>query len=505
MFLDNHWEGIKMSLPDKSCLAEILKRSNEIIIVLNDKDKISYINPAFMHCLGYDYTDVIGCNIGFLNDNFKYFIETARKDGRIKRQVKLNKNANDTPSSGKILVHLEVIVLEDPNSKEDSILIVARNITELELLRRKLADFQRMDTIVQLVQGVAHELNRELTLMYAMLEAVYGDIQATDIRELVSSASSACLRAANTVKNLQALGNRNPASTETVFVYRTINDIIAGYSNFLFQGVEISFNCLDRSIKAEIDPQKLQQVILNILINAKEALIGIKNPKITINIGMAKITGVCTGSTKDKYVVIEIQDNGIGMNKDLRERIFEPHFSTKSPDNRGMGLHVSRDIIKQHRGWVSVESLPHYGSKFSIHLPATDKTSTQEIEGLKNIPEGHETLLYFEENANLQRRIQGLIEKFGYTVIPVNLLGDVYDTYREHRNDVSVLIFSLWSDHDIYIDALRKITAENPDIKVLVITDYISDEITSAFGENALEYPYSSNQLLIQVRKILDL
>lgn len=504
MFFDNNWEGIKMNLPDKNCLAEILNRSNEIVIVLNCKSEISYVSPAFTRCLGYDQIEVIGLNVGFLNDNFKYFIETVRKEGKIKRQVKLNKNAQDTPGSGKIIVHLEVILLENLQGNEDCILIIARNITELELLRRKLADFQRMDMIVQLIKGVAHELNRELTLVYAMLDAVYNDIQSSDIRDLVSSASSACLRAANTVKNLRALGSRSTTSNEAVFVYRTINDIITGYSSFLFQGVEITFNCLDRTIKVEIDPQRLQQVILNILINAKEALVGIRNPVITINISLVKITGVCTGNTKDKYVIIEIEDNGIGMDKNLQKRIFDPHFSTKSSDNRGMGLHISHDIIKQHRGWIKVDSLPHYGSKFSIHLPATDKTSTQEIEGLRNIPEGNETLLYFEENANLQRRIQGLIEKFGYTVIPVNLLEDVYSTYQEHHDDVSVLIFSLWSDNNIYTDELQRIIAKYPDVKVLLVTDNISDEISCAFGENALEYPYTGNQLLIQIRKILD-
>jgi len=488
-----------MSFSDPRLMEIMLSNLSEIIFIIGYDGKISFANPAFEKNLRYNPQEVPGLDPHTLNPTFSAFLEAARTEGRLKRQTKLKKLER-----GQINVQMVIVYVQADEGDNPFHLVMAENITQLSLLQRQLSEFQRMVTIVEVIKGVSHELSRELSLIYTILGQVYPGIKTPDIKDFVRSASSACMRAAGVVNNLRSLGQKAPPARETIFVYKTIRGLVDSYASTLFRRIEFSIICPDQSIKIEIDPGEFQQVMLNVFINAKEALAGCRNPHINVKIGMEKVTGKFAGASGDKYVYIVISDNGMGMDDETLEKAFYPDFSTKASEGRGLGLNISNNIINRYGGWIKAKSSPGAGSSFIIHLPATDKVSTREIDGLHSIPEGTETVLFFEDNTNLQRSLEKTINRFGYTVIPVNLLEFVLEEWDKHKDRIQIVIFSLIDEHQ-YLQVLDKIIDSNPNIKILVTVYNTTPEMLGRFGDSMIEYPYTHQQLLTKMRRILDL
>jgi PAS domain S-box-containing protein len=494
-----------MKLPDPSLVRKIIENSNDIIIVLDDSDQVMYVNPAFCQILGYQVEKIIGKEIDFLCPDLTKRIDESRTSGNINTQLALRKFSSQRKNGGEILADAEIIFhprCEDGNS---AFVVIACNISEVSLLRRQLTEVQRMHTVQSLVSGAGRELNRELSIIIAITDELEDMIKDKEVSRKMTSIASACFRAAGIVKGMQAI-KRKPRQKDNsaILVYKAIYDIVTDYNSVMFRDIDIDYHCPDPRIKVEVDPGKFQQVILNLLINAKEALAGIKNPLITISIRLAKISEGFAGAPRDKFVVIEIQDNGIGMDEETRGKAFVPSFSTKASDQRGMGLYVCKEIIKERQGFIRVDSIEHFGTKFTIFLPATDNTSTQEIVRMEGSLEGTETLLYFEENANLQRRISDRLESNGYSVIKIELLEQAFHLWQKNKSKTDALIFSLWGEAERYLQVLHSIHQLQPDLPIILVADCINPEMIKDFGDNVLEYPYTGNQIMVRVRKILD-
>lgn len=387
------------------------------------------------------------------------------------------------------------------------ILCVSRDITERRRLEEEVRQAQKMDAVGQLAGGVAHDFNNLLTSIRGFSDILArsvgsGDPRRKDIAEILKATE----RAAALTRQLLAFSKRQVLRLEELSVNSVIDDMVKIIRRLLGDSIEIETALDPRLWTVRADPGQLEQVFLNLALNARDAMPHGGRFRITTrNLSADGDSVVGAG----RHVVIEVSDTGVGMNDDIRARVFEPFFTTKDPNGRpGLGLATVYGIVMQSGGHIAVESAPGTGTRFTIHLPAAPE-ATDAITGETVRPPRSSTgntILIAEDNEGVRALTVRLLADAGYKIFEGCDGMDALETLKGLPEPVDLLISDVMMPRMNGSELVTHFHRIQPGTPVLLMSGYMDeDTVRRSFSEPdaVLAKPFTADALFSRVRDLI--
>ncbi|MCA9150830.1 MAG: PAS domain S-box protein [Planctomycetales bacterium] len=420
-------------------LRTILASIPDAIIVVDVQGEIVLANPATStmlqiqtDCVGQIADQVLPCLRVFRDYTGAW--PTALDDmsamGRLPHELAIVR-ADGSEFPAEITIHK--MACEQCNLN----VIVVRDVSESKTLREQLAFAQRMEAIGRLAGGIAHDFNNLLTVIVGSNDLVLLQTPPdSPIHEHALAIQDAAKRAANLTKQLVAFSRRQVMNAQVL----DTNELIRG-AQLLFSrvlGNDINFQCdLSEDLQPiEADPGQLEQVLLNLIINARDAM-----PRGgTMSLSARNCPGV-PGDPQRSWVELRLTDTGTGIAAEVLPRIFEPFFSTKdASQGSGLGLAVAHGIIEQMGGRIYVDSAPGEGTTMRILLPVTRNADRSPICDMPTIRGGHETILVVDEDEAVRSIVRRALAVHGYHVLSAAGPREALDIARELSTKIELLV-----------------------------------------------------------------
>jgi PAS domain S-box-containing protein len=380
-------------------------------------------------------------------------------------------------------------------------------------LEEQLRHSQKMEAVGRLAGGVAHDFNNLLSVILSYSEMVIADLKEGDpIRDDIEEIRRAGVRAADLTRQLLMFSRQQVIEPRVL----DLNDVIAGMEKMLRRlvGEDVDIAWRPGAVGASVcvDPGSIEQVIMNLAINARDAMP--QGGKLTIETANVVVdqsyASAHLGATPGAYVMLSVADSGTGMDKATQARIFEPFFTTKEKGKgTGLGLSTVFGIVHQSGGHVWVESEIGVGSVFKIYLPRVDRRAVEPRP--KQSPatlRGHETILLVEDEVQVRDVARGILQRYGYTVIEARDAGEAFLLCERHPATIHLLLTDVVMPQMSGPELAKRLAQERPGMKVLCMSGYTDDAavrhgvIDSAFAY--LQKPLTVETLTRKVRDVLD-
>ncbi len=499
-------------------LQAIFDNNTEALIVANEHGAVTAFNRTAEKMFGYAPEEIIGNNVSMLmpapyrNEHDSYMGNYLRTGvskiiGVGREVVALHKNGTEFP------IRLGVSEVQDDS--ERLFLGSITDLTEIKSLEMQLRRSQKIEAIGELTGGIAHDFNNLLGIIIGNLDLLKRKLGNDDtLAKRVEKAQSAALRGSDLTRRLLNFSRQSVEASSPI----RINPIIEGLKDLvgksLTSRVSLELNLADDLWLTEVDPSAFEDVLINLAINARDAMPdGGRLIIETRNMVFDEPPTIrAEGMRVGEYVEIAITDNGSGIPADIREKIFDPFFTTKDKGKgTGLGLAMVYSFMKRSRGSVTVYSEEGVGTIFKLYLPrSTDQAGrrTDKRPALESMPHGTETVLVVDDEAELLDIAERVLQGLGYR------------TYRAGNAEAALALL----DSDIEIDLLftdvmmpgakngfalaKEATLRRPDLKVLLASGFtgrmILSEMDSKWTETFLGKPYRIVELAHRIRKVLD-
>lgn len=477
----------------------------------NSEGKLTDANPAFMNMLGYhDMQSLLNLNIA------DAFVDKADHESLIKG-LECTEKAYSIETRiyrrdrsiiwGEIKVHSVCDEKNNPLYYDG----MFQDITERKHLESQLRQALKMEAIGTLAGGIAHDFNNILTSLmgYASLMQIKLE-EKSPLRAYVDQILSASQKAADLTQSLLSFSRQQPLNLVPLDMNEAIRTTNKLLRRLITEDIELvmSFSKEDAVVMA--DKSQIDQILFNLVTNARDAMP--KGGTITITTDIAYIDGDFVKyhgfGTPGRYLVISVSDTGIGIDETTLEKIFDPFFTTKEVGKgTGLGLATVYGIVKQHNGYIDVDSEPNKGTTFIIYLPSTRLAIDDTQVKIDQIATGNETILIAEDNNDARHFICEALKQCGYNTIEAIDGEDAIDKFHRHENIDLMIVDSVMpkkNGREVY-EEIKKI---NPDVKTLFTSGYTKDIILEKeIDQNVLNFipkPMSINTLLQKVREVLD-
>jgi two-component system cell cycle sensor histidine kinase/response regulator CckA len=397
--------------------------------------------------------------------------------------------------------------------------MVVADVTQQYVLEGQLMQSQKMESIGTLAGGVAHDFNNLLTVILGYTEMALRR-HATDekTQTLLGEVQKAGNRASSLTRQLLAFSRRQRLEMKTIYLNEIARDLMNMLQRIIGEDIEVHFKESAFLSPVYADPSQVQQVLLNLAVNARDAMpnggeITITTQNVTID---EQYHREHPYAAPGDYVQLIVTDNGTGMDEVTRQRIFEPFFTTKEVGRgTGLGLSMVYGIVKQHNGIIEVESGLGSGSSFYIYLPAQALPLADALhEKLPTLRGGSETILVAEDEESLRGLTRATLEPWGYTILLAKDGLEAISLYLEHRESISLLLFDLIMPKLGGGEAYEQILALGHKVPALFMTGYSVDIVQDKFvtqnkflertGSQVIQKPYTSDYLVQKVREVLD-
>ncbi len=387
------------------------------------------------------------------------------------------------------------------------------DITERRLLEEQLRQAQKMEGIGQLAGGVAHDFNNILAAM--MMQTELAEMMAglpeaayEKLRQLRGFAE----RAANLTRQLLLFSRRQVMQPHDL----NLNDAIVGTAKMLQriigEDVQLQLSLHPRELLTHADPGMLDQVLMNLVLNARDAMPA--GGKLLVETSERTLTAADAQSIPDaapgRYVCLKVSDTGVGIAPEHLLRIFEPFFTTKEPGKgTGLGLATVFGIVRQHGGSISVQSALGRGTTFQILLPALEQAAPAQAAARSALPRGTETVLLVEDEPIVCEAITTTLQGAGYRVLQAGNGDEALKLWEEHREEIRLLLTDIVMPQGMSGRELAaRLRTSDEALRVIFMSGYSREmagrELALQAGQDFIQKPYSSQQLLEAVRHALD-
>jgi PAS domain S-box-containing protein len=516
----------EQDLKESKSLFEAVVENVPLMIFLKEATDLRFVifNRAGEELLGYDRKELLGKNNLdlFPPEQAAHFIAKDREvlDGKA-GMLDIPEESIETAKKGRRLLHTRKICILGNDGDTKYLLGISEDITERKhaeeeksRLEAQLRHSQKMEAVGTLAGGVAHDFNNILNVIMGYGSMVYDGIEAGSLaKEQMNEVLIAADRAANLTKRLLVFSRKNVLEVKPV----NINALILGMQKMLDrlirEDIDFTVELADRPLIVPADTGLIEQVLMNLATNAKDAMQ--EGGRLTIGTGVEEINNdyvAAYGYGKPgSYAIITVADTGHGIDAESQKKIFEPFFTTKGiGEGTGLGLAISYGIIKQHGGFINVESKPGHGTEFKIYLPLTEETASPDMKTDAAVPVkgGNETVLVAEDDAPIRTLLSIVLESFGYSVVSAVNGEDAVVKFMENRDKIQLVILDMImpkKNGKMVGEAIRKV---NPGTKILFMSGYTMDiHNTNELAEGGVDFirkPCPPRDLLIKVREILD-
>ncbi len=490
--------------------SRLFEESKTAIFITSPNGKFIDVNPAGIELLGYSSKEEL------LEKSYLDHYSVLEERETRKKILEEKDYLEDFELKMKKKNGSEITVLETTSAVRDSegkVLAyrgILRDITAYKKMEAQILQSQKLEAIGRLAGGVAHDFNNLLTAIIGNAEILLLNIPNDNPqREKVKTIMDTALRAGQLTRKLLAFGKKQVSFPELV----NLNDLIFEMKGMLERilGEDIKFETeLDPFIfPVEVDPTHIEQVVLNLSVNSREAMpSGGKLIISTKNVYLDEdYCRVYPGLIRGDYVLLSFSDTGVGMSKEVLEHIFEPFFSTKE-SGTGMGLSIVYGVVKQYDGHITVYSEPGAGTTFDIYLPAVKELISKKTEITHEEPiiGGDETILVVEDERDVRELMEIVLEELGYRVFSASNKKEAEELMQRLGKEVILLISDIILPDARGQELAREFMKEYPDLKVLLTSGY-SDERILLEIEQKIDFipkPFTPKKLARKIREILE-
>ncbi|MFQ5598011.1 MAG: PAS domain S-box protein [Nitrospiria bacterium] len=494
--------------------------SDSILLVDIENGRIVAFNEKAHRNLGYTRGEFAGLKM----DDLETHDSEQKIHGRIKN---LKCNGSDTflsrhrTKKGSVR-DIQVTISQITLSGKKYFLVICRDITERKQLEDQLLQTQKLKSVGQLAGGIAHEFNNLLTPIIGHLESALA--QSADrpkMKETLLPAEKAARRAAALTKELLAFSRQNPLDLQNQDLSAIAEEAVHLLRQTINRRIEMTIESQESLRPVLIDADQIHQVIMNLCINARDALLeGLDEgrdgqPAIRIKIANLHLDEAFSqrhpGASAGDYVCLSVSDNGPGIDEATQQHLFEPFFTTKEVGRgTGLGLASSYGIVKNHKGWIDMKSTKGQGATFEIYLPRSEQPLAQTPRPLADHAEtgGSETILFVDDDELIRGMAQTALEMRGYKVLLAESGDRTLEIFREKHAEIQLVILDLTMPRQSGWEVLRRLRSLAPALKVILSSGHdISGQAKDPKDLEAvamLPKPYTPRDLVKKVRDILD-
>ncbi|MGA2792596.1 MAG: PAS domain S-box protein [Roseiarcus sp.] len=498
-------------------LRSILDTVPESMIVIDEGGLISLFSAAAEQLFGYAAHEVVGRNVKMLmpspyREGHDGYIERYLRTGEA-RIIGYGRVVTGLSKDGATFP-VELAVGETRVNGQRIFTGFVRDLSSRKKMEEELRQAQKMEAIGQLTGGIAHDFNNLLTVISGNLEMLEASLDSPGQRELVKEAQDAAQDGAKLTAQLLAFGRRQPLNPKLV----DIDQIVSSFSDFLRrtlgEAIQLRMIVTGSPHQAVVDASQLQNALLNLVLNARDAMP--RGGRLTIEISQTQLDAdyaqmypeVRTG----RYVLISVTDTGTGMPPEVRQRAFEPFFTTKPAGaGTGLGLSMVYGFVRQSGGYVQLYSEPGQGTSLRIFLPSASpaqekrEPSAHEADSAP-LPRGSETILVVEDDPRVRRVAIARLRSLGYQVIEAAKGAAALAILSKHP-EIAMIFTDVVMPGGMSGDELAQAAlAVRPDVKILLTSGYAEPAVASQ-GLSAgawLKKPYTAAELARKIRSILD-
>ena len=403
--------------------------------------------------------------------------------------------------------------LRDGEGAIQGVIGVALDITERERLTDQLRQSQKMQAVGELAGGVAHDFNNLLMVVKGHAQLLLDRIpESSPLRLSAEQVEKAADRAATLTRQLLAFSRKQVLQPRVL----DLNDAVAGmirmFSRVIGENIEMAFLPGGKLARVKADPGQIEQVLLNLVVNARDAMpnggrLTIETSNVELDRGYA---ATHTSVEPGLYVMLTVTDTGCGMDAATQARIFEPFFTTKGPGKgTGLGLATVYGVVKQSGGYIYVYSEVNRGTTFKIYLPQVnaelDKLAPDT--GKRRSTRGSETILFVEDEHSVRELVRDYLVGAGYCMLEASDGGQALRVAAAHPGPIHMLITDVVMPHLSGPELVTKLSPQRPDLKVLFISGYTDDTVfrhgVLEGGVAFLQKPFNLRALSQKVREVL--
>lgn len=496
-----------------SRLRALMEHAGDGIAVLRPDAVALEVNPSLARLLGRTQDEIVGRRLRDFSPADAVDAQRSQFEAAVREGSGQVIGARFERPNGKVSI-VDFSVSNVEVGGERFVLAIGRDVTEQRSLEQQLRQAQKMEAVGRLAGGVAHDFNNVLTAIFGYAELVAEEFPpGSPVHEDLGEIRKAATRAAGLTRQLLAFSRQQVLEP----VVLNLNDLVEDVDKMLrrLTGEDVEFRfALDPAIgNVRADAGQLQQVLLNLVVNSRDAMP--QGGKLLIETTNAELdeayaqehVPVVPGS----YVRLAVSDTGVGMDAETISHIFEPFFTTKEKgQGTGLGLSTVYGIVKQSGGYVWVYSELGKGTTFKIYLPRVDAPATSVPGTPSNDVKltGTETILVAEDDEILRPLAEGLLRKLGYTVLSAANAVGALTLARQHQGAIHLLIADVVMPGGSGRDLARELEIFRGDTRVLYISGYTDDAIVHHGmlepGLAFLQKPFTPASLARKVREVLE-
>ena len=412
--------------------------------------------------------------------------------------------------------------LHDGAGTVASVIVTGIDVTERRLLEKQLIEMQKMEAVGTLAGGIAHDFNNILTGILGSLDLARrfvapGSPASVPIAEGIKASE----RAAQLVRQLLDFSRRAPAECRPVNLGDVVREVVALFSQTIDRRIEVTHSIADDLLPAFVDPNQVHQVLMNLCVNARDAIL--ESLETVEKSGGRPLTGywiytraenavvdddycrIFPYARKGRYIRLSIGDNGAGMDEATQRRVFEPFFTTKKMGRgTGLGLSTVYGIVKQHNGWINLESRAGKGTTFCAYFPEATGLSEEAPALPEAAPSGRgkETVLFADDEELIRDLGRQVMEMHGYTVFLAEDGKRAIDLFRSNRQAIDLVVIDLTMPQRSGMEVYRAIRKIDPGARIILSSGSPPSEPVP--GTTFLPKPYRADTLAKVIRSALD-
>ncbi len=508
----------------KQFLRTVIDANPNLIFVKNRNGRFTLVNQAVADLYGTTVENLLGkCDADFNNDlsEVQHFLDHDRLVMDYGQEVFITEE-KITDADG--IVHW-LQTTKRPikfNKDEDpQVLGVATDISENKKLYEQLVQAQKMEAIGQLAGGIAHDFNNYLTGIagYTGLLKI-STSKPEDIQHATAMIESITHKASQLTDKLLGFARKGKHQNTKIDIHSCIKDTLSLLNRTIEKNIIIEKNLLAFPPNIVGDPSQMQQLVLNLILNARDAISvhhdNLSQGKISISTSIIEISSDSNDTSLDlkdgTYMSLSVTDNGCGIAYEHLNKIFEPFFSTKEPGKgTGMGLAMVYGIVKNHQGTIKVESKPSKGSKFTLFLPSAGLNAGYSMETIHTANlaavRGAGQILIVDDHQVILDVTSRMLRYLGYDVVTAKDGVEALNYYEENYEDVDLVILDMVMPNMGAKDCFKELKKINSNVKVILSTgygrNYAAQEIINEGISAFVQKPYHIEKLSQIVSKVL--
>jgi two-component system cell cycle sensor histidine kinase/response regulator CckA len=493
----------------------ILESSPDPMVQYDTQGRVIYVNPSFTRVFGWSLDELVGRTIDFVPE--ADWPETARAIERMKHgESDYGFETHRLTKDGRRLdIRLSVAGWRDRAGTPAGSVVTLRDVTERKRMEAQFQHARKMEAVGTLAGGVAHDFNNALQAIsgYVQLMLMNKDEDDNDYDYLVGM-DQAIQRAGGLINQLLTVSRKMESRPRPVDLGQVVVESGRLLERTIPRMIQIEIDNADDLRPVQADPAQLEQIILNLGGNARDAMPdGGRLVFRTGNLSLTEGPGRPHAEiSPGQYVVLEVTDTGHGMNEETVLHIFEPFFTTKGPGRgTGLGLATVYGIVKNHGGHITCDSRVGRGTVFTIYLPAAaeagpaDESAPFEEDHVRG---GSETVLLVDDERPILEIAREILGRYGYSVVTASSGEEALDIYRQKGSAIDLVILDLSMPGMGGRKCLQELSALDPEVKVIIASGYSTESLSGTTARSEargfIGKPYSLIGLLKLVRQVLD-